>query len=120
MPYDTFRNILRRKTCNWWQEVDSDTFNESYLNFIAQVLKRPETEVRVACLKEDEDEIKGYTVLDSSRKALHFVYVKEAWRKQGIAKKLLPDLHELKITTQLTTLGKRLKPSFMKFNPFLI
>lgn len=41
----------------------------------------------VICLREDEDAILGYVVFEKD--VLHFVYVKEAWRKHGIATRLV-------------------------------
>lgn len=102
----------------WFHEIDKDIFMENYHRVIESILARPAVEVRVACLKEDPDTIVGYAVLEPDRSALHWVHVKEAWRKFGVMKKLIPD--RVVCVTHLTTLGKTLKPKEIKFNPFLV
>lgn len=98
--------------------IDEKTYFNVYRKVLGALLERPSTLIRVACLKEDNDVVLGYSVSDGDK--LHWIYCKEAWRKLGIAKSLLP---EFKVVTHLTKQGLNLlqkkHPGFI-FDPFLI
>ncbi len=100
-----------------FKEIEKDVFMENYHRIISDVLDRATTTVRVAVLKDDLNVILGYAVF-SSETTLHWVFVKEAWRKIGIASKLIPQSTDT--VTHLTILGRKIKPTAMKFNPFLL
>lgn len=100
----------------WFKEIEKDVFMHKYHDVITRVLLKPTTEVAIAALKDDEDTILGYSVTDN--KTLHWVFVKEVWRKMGIAKAIIP--HDIDTTTHLTIMGKKIKPKSLKFNPFLL
>jgi predicted DNA-binding protein YlxM (UPF0122 family) len=69
---------------------------------INNMLRNPETEIRIACLADDCDEIKGYSVFCSN--ILEFVYVKLDYRHQGIATLLSKGFSS--ITKPMTKIGK--------------
>lgn len=92
------------------------TFLKSFEVLVKDILVRENIDIRVCALKEDEDVILGYSVLEGS--ALHWVFVKESWRKIGIAKRLVPD--SITRFTNATDLGLRIKPKKWKFDPFLL
>lgn len=50
---------------------------------IRNILASPNILIRLACLKDDPDQIIGYSILDNM--VIEFVYVKVDYRKQGIA-----------------------------------
>lgn len=62
-------------------------------NFIEALLSRPTCVVLIVSPTGDPNTILGYSVTDSSRNGpvIHYVYVKEAWRKMGLMKRLLSD-----------------------------
>ena len=62
-------------------------------------------EAKVACLKDSPDTIIGYSIWDD--KHLYWVYVKPEYRRQGIAKRLVPKDIET-IPEELTALGERI------------
>lgn len=76
--------------------------------------------VKVACLCEDKEVILGYSILSKDFQTIHWCFVKSAFRKQGIAKALLP--RHPSYITHLTKLGQSLMHKFenVAFNPFLI
>ncbi len=78
----------------------------------------PNVNVKIACLKEDENVVLGYSVARKINEVniLDFVFVKSAWRGIGIAKSLVPS--PLHVVTSLTKSGKALKPKEVIFNPF--
>ncbi len=105
---------------SWFREIDKDLFMENYHRAISSILSKPGVEISVSCLKEDPETILGYAVYERGRSALHWVFVKEVWRKFGIMKRLIPSDQEWKCVTHLTTVGKAIKPKEIIFNPFLV
>lgn len=74
--------------------------------------------IKVACLKEDQDTILGYSILSADYSTIHWVYVKEKWRKHGIGKSLVP--RHPTYVTHLTQIGQSLLSKFnhIIFDPF--
>ena len=51
------------------------------------------SEVRVCCLAEEPGAIIGFAVIGKGRDVVHYVSVRQTWRRKGIAKRLLgPEL----------------------------
>lgn len=103
---------------NEWlkKHVEAKAYFEFFEEIAKAVLTRADTEVRVSCLEEDENVILGYSIIEGT--CLHFVFVKEPWRKLGIAKALT--LGPLDACSCVTDLGHKLKPHNWKLNPFLL
>ena len=62
---------------------------------IAAILDRPNTELRIAHVPDDDDAILGWAVVGSENEAVpvvYYVYVRRDARQNGIAKSLLADL----------------------------
>lgn len=97
-------------------EMDEKLFYQCYRKVIENILKKPNTQIRIVCLSDDYDSILGYSIFEPE--TLHFVFVKEAWRKIGIAKELVPD--DILFITHLTKLGHYTKKKSWKYVPFLI
>jgi len=98
---------------SWFNAIDKDVFYEKYHEVLKLLLGR--SSLRVACMEDEPDVILGYSVFTDT--TLHWVFVKKAWRKLGIAKRLIPQ--DINTVSHLTKLGKALKPKDWKFNPFL-
>lgn len=81
---------------------------------IEPILYSPKTRIAVACLKEDEDVILGYSVFEGD--SFHWIYVKKPWRLLGIGKSLIPP--GIKKATFMTEAGKSLKPNNWEYIPF--
>lgn len=63
---------------------------------IEHILEKPTTTVAIACPKGDLDTILGYLVYEpakESRPVIHFVFVKEPFRRMGMAKTLFKSQH---------------------------
>lgn len=101
---------------SWFKLIESDAFYEVYHKVLERILVKPQSKILVACLKEDPEVILGYSVVEDNK--LHWVHVKKAWRKSGIAKALVPG--NIKVVTHLTDVGKAvfLKKKDWVFNPF--
>lgn len=100
----------------FFREMNQNQFFAIYQTLLDRLLSKPGLTIQVACLKEDSDVILGYAAFEPG--ILHFVFVKDVWRKMGIAKDLVPE--SIRITTHLTKVGRSLKPVTWTFNPFLI
>ncbi len=102
-----------------FKEMKKDIFMDHYHKLIETILNAPSTLIRIACLKDDQDVILGYAVMNKNKQTAYFTFVKSAWRKIGLAKMLLgPDV---KTVTMLTKLGLGIiKRKGLEFNPFAI
>lgn len=105
---------------SWFSQIPKDIFMKNYKVIAASLLASPNVIINIACLPDDPDTILGYSVLSSDTQTVHWVYVKSAWRRKGVAKTLVPK-HPTTVT-HLTELGKELLPklSGAVFNPFSI
>lgn len=103
---------------SWFSLIPKDIFMATYSKVIEALLANPRYKVQVACLKEDEDVIIGYSILTSDLNAIVWVFVKSAWRHKGIGKALVPK-YPIAVT-HLSKLGKSLLSKFPNtiFNPF--
>lgn len=97
----------------WFKSIDKDIFFDNYKKIVeARLLS---ADVWVSCLESDHDVVLGYSVSEGS--TLHWVYVKRAWRRLGVAKELvtLPPT----VVTSMTKIGKLVCPNESTFNPFI-
>ena len=104
--------------CAWFSQIPKDIFMSNYRPVIEAILLNGTT--RVACLKDDQDVILGYSVCGREDSVLHWTFVKSSWRGIGVARSLIPP--SVKIVTHLTKIGSgflRSHPAIV-FNPFLI
>lgn len=72
---------------------ERDEFLRNYGETLKVLMARPDTRIVVACLAAEEDIILGYAVLGQD--TLHYVYVKPAWRQQGIARALVSEVKQV-------------------------
>lgn len=101
---------------SWFSLIPKQIFMDNY-KLVAEALVTRAT-IKVACLKDEEDVIIGYSILSNDYQTIHFVYVKANWRLKGIARSLLPQYPSA--VSHLTELGKKLITKFNGciFNPF--
>lgn len=99
---------------DWFALIDKDAYFTKYAVVVDNLLRN--SYVSVACLASDPEVIVGYIVYDVG--VLHWVYVKKAWRRLGLAKQLVP-YNPIERITHLTKLGQRLMPEHWRFDPFL-
>lgn len=97
---------------DWYNKIDKEVYFSTYPKVVKHFLDI--SKIRVACLPEDFDVILGYCVYQDNK--LHYLYVKNAWRKLGVAKSLIPQ--GINTCTHLTKIGANLLPKGWKFNPF--
>lgn len=103
---------------SWFSLIPKDIFMAYYKQVVEALINKHV--VYIACLKEDQDVILGYSMVSKDETTLHWVFVKLAWRKQGIARSLVPST--ISCVTHLTDLGRSLmsKINNCVFNPFNI
>src|ERR1022692_61729 len=70
----------------FWNEVDQTSFFQNYEPFLKTLMLR--SEIKIACLDDDQDVILGYSMAKAN--VLHFLFVKKSYRKLGIGKLLYP------------------------------
>lgn len=73
---------------DFFSSIDQDTFMREYHGFLEAMFARPGTDIKIACLVEDNDVILGFSICLGS--TLNFVFVKPDWRRTGIATDLVP------------------------------
>jgi hypothetical protein len=69
------------KYANFHPQADDDDFFAQFQEYIRDLLAN--AKIFVACPSDDQNTILGYSVINKN--TLEFVYVKELFRKQGIA-----------------------------------
>lgn len=103
--------------------IERQSFFPSYQRILDKLLSRDQIKVMIACDENDSELIFGYVAFEPG--IVHFIYVKEPFRKMGIAKKLcshIPDFNQCKashLTYYLLDLWTAKKTN-IQFNPFLI
>lgn len=102
---------------DWFSLIESDHYYKNYHAVIEHLLNDPNTTVLIACLQEDPDVILGFSVSSGDR--LHWVFVKQRWRKIGIARSLAPT--QVSSVSHLTDAGKSIlkRHPGVTFKPFL-
>lgn len=102
---------------DFYNLIQKDAFMEAYKAVIESLIAN--NLVSVMCLKDDIDVILGYSILSKDFNALHFVFVKAAWRKQSIMRSLIPvpPVAYTHFTTLGLLLAKKMYPNSI-FNPF--
>lgn len=103
-----------------YSEMNKDIFMLEYHKLAEKLLISEDSQLKVACLKEDSNVILGYALMNKDSDTLHFVFVKKPWRKIGIMQSLIPQ--QVLFCTHLTAVGLSLlkKSPYISFNPFLL
>lgn len=110
------------------QNMSNDTFFHHHKQIIKDILDKPNTIVTFIVEDTDPDHIYGYSVVERLGDAaiIHYIYVKHAYRKLGLAESLLktqiPLLgSKLTFVTHESRHHKQFKDKFnIEYNPYLI
>lgn len=109
-----------RNNGDWPRHIDSATYYANHQSIIQRLLVL--CDVRVACAADDENLILGWCCVDGS--IVHYVFVKEQYRKLGIAKALLSGLEDKAEYTHWTRIIKDLdhagKLLGLRYNPYIL
>lgn len=109
--YSTWLLGLRHGN-DWFLSIDKERYFQCYKRIIGVLLEN--SAVKIACLNDDPDVALGYVVYHNN--TAHWLFVKKAWRRLGIAKALYPK--EITRWSHMTKLVKKLKPKNVIFDPF--
>lgn len=82
------------------KKISHGEYFVTYHKIIEDILKRPETTVRLAVLTDEPDVVLGFAVCRGN--VLDYVYVHRDQRQQGIGTTLIP--HSITTITHMTTL----------------
>lgn len=93
--------------------IDKNAYFDHYHQNVERILET--AQVTVCCIKDDPDVIIAYAVLGSPH-TLHWVFVRPAWRRLGIAKSIIPK--DTDTITHLTNIGLSIKPNHWIYNPW--
>lgn len=95
-------------------KVDYKTYWEEFGRIVDRLLPKAE----VATFESAPTEILGYVVRDRDWNIVHWVYVKQPYRRQEIATTLLVGVEEFTISTRA---GRKLNQRLnLKFNPWAL
>lgn len=110
--------------------VRKSVFFENYRLILDKILQENTTKVLVACKPDEPNVIFGYLVADPSENVLHYVFVKEAFWRLGIAKSLFKQLfpssgsvfitHLTRTASSLEILSGYEEIGKFTYNPFLL
>ena len=106
-----------RHSNDFFKLIDPQAYWNTYKDFIAALLGKPETVVRLATLADDPDVLLGFAVHRGP--VLDYVFVHRDQRKNGIGSRLVPP--GIDTITHLTKIGLSIwgsKHGSWKFNPF--
>lgn len=103
--YSTFlKGVLHG--CVGFGSIDRRQFYAYYPAVLDALMEDPKVDIKVACLAFDENFIVGYCITQPETATIHFVYVKELWRRKRIATKMLAHDVVWRNYTHQTKLGK--------------
>lgn len=99
--------------------IPREVFFDQHHRVIDRILARPGTKVRLATMPEDPNLVFGWAVTEGGD-TVHYVYVKPAFRKYGIARALLSEVRSPFAYTHETYVLRDLHPRLEKcqFNPY--
>lgn len=82
-----------KEASSFAKRIRNDIYFEKHHAIITHILKKPETKVMIAHSSLDHDQIFGFLVFEdgASGQVVHYTFVKSAFQRHGIAKKLLID-----------------------------
>lgn len=109
-----FLNLLRYGN-DLFKLVDKEAYFPNYGRYIDSLMKRKNSVVKLAVL--DDETVLGWSLFEE--RVVHFVWVKNEVRRQGIGKSLLPK--EFDTITHITNKGMNIwaaKFPEVKFNPW--
>lgn len=83
--------VIRSWISAWNHSPLARALGKSYYASYSPVIERQlaRSEVRIACLCEEVGAIMGFCVLEPSAGLVHFVNVRDRWRRKGVATLLL-------------------------------
>lgn len=87
--YNFIKNSYMKsfRNSNLTRYVNPELYNEHQSRLFDSIVRT--ANILIACNSSDSYQILGYCIYDNSKKVLHYVYVKNPFRKNYIAKRLI-------------------------------
>lgn len=99
-----------------FNKMGHDEFHEDYRRVIKHILAKEDCVVIIACLKEDNDVIIGFSVTRPT--IIDWVFVRNAWRRLGIGKDLVSHIKP-ETVTHTTIKGNTIRIKYkLNYHPF--
>ncbi len=98
-----------------YRYIPKSIFYNFYSSVISRIIGRPGIEIKSAVLETEPNIVLGFVVYEPG--IIHWIYVKEDWRRLGIAKRLMPK--GIKYSSHITELGWQIMPESIDYNPFI-
>lgn len=94
---------------------------------LQRLLERDAIFLTIACLKEDPDVILGFALTEPRENVLHYMYVKRAFRRFGVARELMAALgielrraHVSHWTDDMADIQRTKRYPELTYNPYLL
>jgi len=106
---------------DWFKLIDKDCYFNTYGKYVDSLINKEDSIIRFAQIYDEnlkEDIVLGWCLY--SPEYVHYIWIKEEVRKQGIAMSLMP--HQFKFFSHMTTKGAPIwnkKYPGKRFNPFV-
>lgn len=102
-----------------FEKIKSDEYYKHYHTFIENLMKKPDSLIRLAVLSDDHDVVLGFSA--SREDVLDYVQVQRDYRRIGVARALIPAgittfTHLTKTAMNIWQDNQHYK--HLKFNPF--
>ena len=104
---------------SWFSMIPKAIFMAHYKKVAEHLVTS--ARVTIACLKDDPNVIIGYSILSPDASTVHWVFVKAMWRRNGVARSLVPPSPVA--FSHLSALGKTIMTKQFPntvFNPFAL
>lgn len=106
---------------SWTKSIAKSIYFDNYKRVVDHILSN--SEIKVACKKEDENVIFGYFIFDSNEGVAHYMFIKEQFRRFGIAKSLFENAFHADANVDCTHKTRMSLPIYrtktnLVFNPF--
>lgn len=104
---------------SFFSKTPKNLFMDRYKRVAQALIISPDIYIQVACLPDDLDVILGYAILNKSKDTVLWIFVKDRWRRHGIAKSMIPLGFKYIVPQHVTQIGwDLLKKYNITENPF--
>lgn len=108
---------------NHASDIPYAMYRQIYQALLDRIMRRPGSEVILAIHPEHDDQIFGFAVIERNSPTLHYIYVKESYRRKGVGSDILEFICDGNTSgefefTHSTRMGRNfLKTRGGRFNP---
>jgi len=85
--YNSFLKSFRGALIN--KKISNTVYFKNEQKILTEHIQNPEAKIIIACNPDDETQIYGYLIYNFTENSIWWAYIKEAFRRFGVFKKLL-------------------------------